>query len=72
MKMLFQLTKPDLIFFIAVVVAIVLILVWYSFIITNIAIFLQIPLLQPKIPINNENSPDNSFCRAVFFVLIFY
>ena len=29
MKILFQLTKPDLIFFIAVVVAILLILVWY-------------------------------------------
>lgn len=29
MKMLFQLTKPDLIFFIAIVVAILLILVWY-------------------------------------------
>ena len=29
MKILFQLTKPDLIFFIAIVVAILLILVWY-------------------------------------------
>ena len=29
MKMLFQLTKPDLIFFIAIAVAILLIFVWY-------------------------------------------
>lgn len=29
MKMLFQLTKPDLIFFIAIGVAVALILVWY-------------------------------------------